>query len=165
MPFAESHNLLERCNVPIHTENRFRNNQFSAGRRRFPELTLQVVHVAVGKNYNLCPRQPASIDDACVVQGITKNNISLFNQGGKETDIGLEAGVENQSRLGSLEPGDSFFQLQVKRHVAGDKTGSPGATSIGINGVLGCGPKCGVIGETQVVIGREVQDLLAVEND
>ena len=80
----------------------------------------------------------------------------------EDAAVGVEAGLEN--RMVSSVPRNCetrCFQLQVQVLGAADEAHAGHAEAALVHGVLGGGDDVRVVGQAQVVVGAEVQDLAA----
>src|SRR2546428_5591374 len=110
----------------------------------------------------LGPRQPRPIDDAGVVQFVADDNIFLAQQRRHGSRIRGESGLVEQGGLSALEARQFLFQFLMDGHVAGDRPNRAGPHTQFINRAP-CGSlQPGMVRQTEVVVGGEVDDLAAV---
>src|SRR5208337_1455445 len=76
---------------------------------------------------------------------------------------GREARLEHYRRFHVLEARDSFLELHMDRHGAGDRAHGARAHSPLVDGLQSALPKLGVSGQSQIIVGRKVNDFVAVE--
>ena len=157
------YNLRKRRLVSIHTEEGLRNDQLADPCRSVFQAIFQDSEITVGIDHDRCPREAAAVDDARMIQRVTQNYIPFAGESGKDADIGLIAGVENQRSLRSLERRNLRLQLFVQRHVSRYETGGPGAAAVPLDRFLGSRTQGRMIGKAEVVIGGKIQHLLAVK--
>lgn len=100
-----------------------------------------------------------------MVQGVRDDGVFLGEEGLEHTAIGVEtSGVENG--VFSLEVvGDGCFQLLVDVLCSADEAYGRHAVSAAFHNLLGGGNQPRVVGQSQVIVGTEVQHLFAFYAD
>src|SRR5690606_40143202 len=106
-----------------------------------------------------------SVDNAGVVELVADDDVLAAQNGRDGARVGGEARLIHQRRLGALEGRQPPLQLGVQAHGAGDGPHGSGAGAVCIDGPAGRLPQLRVVGQAQVVVGREVDDLFAVKED
>ena len=77
--------------------------------------------------------------------------------------VGGESRLEDHHRLGLLEGRQALFQLHVDCHRPGDGSHRPGTDAEIANGLDGRFHEFWVSGQAQIVVGRQIDDRLAVK--
>ena len=109
--------------------------------------------------------QTNTVDDRSVVQLVRDHSVLSVEQSLEETSVGIETrGVQN-AILHSVELGNQVLQLLVHIGGSANETHRGESESMGIQSLLGSLDQIGTVGETQVVVGAEVQDLLVASLD
>ena len=100
-----------------------------------------------------------------MVQGVRDDGVFLSEEGLEHTSIGVEtSGIENG--VFSLEVvGDGCFKLLVDVLRSADETYGRHAVSAVFHNLLGGGNQPRVVGQSQVIVGTEVQYLFAFYGD
>ena len=132
-------------------------------RARTREDLAQRGHVLV--RVDLAPRlrEAHAVDDRGVVEGIADEEVALARDHRHDPGVGGEAGPEHERRLDALELGQVALELLVERHRAGDGAHRPGAHAVVAGGPGGGLAQARVVGQAQVVVGGEADDLAAVD--
>ena len=162
--FGEIGELRQRADVAIHGEDAVGDEQLVAG------LVLDLVQklfgmrrVLVAEDFDLGAREAGAVDDAGVIQLVGDDEVFLAENRGDGAGIGGEAGLEDHAGFDVLEARNLFFQLHVDRHGAGDGAHRAGADAVLLRGFERGFAQLGVSGQSEIVVGGEVDDLLAVE--
>ena len=134
--FGQIAQLVQRGNVPIHAKHAIADDEPTAEIGVFPQLRLEVGHIVVGIPHNFGPAQPTTINDAGVVQLVRKNHILFTHQGRNGGQIGREAALEGETRLGVLKFGQRLFQFVVQGDGSRDGAHSAGANAVFVNGIF-----------------------------
>ena len=106
-----------------------------------------------------------AVDDGGVVEGIGDDGILFGEEGLEDTAVGVEAGGVEDGVLGAEELGDLLLKLLVEVLAAADEADGSHAEAAGVHALLGGGDELGVVGEAEVVVGAEVEALLALHHD
>src|SRR5262249_35193642 len=75
------------------------------------------------------------------------------------------SGWKEEGGLRALEAGEPALHLLVQIGVTGDEARGARAAAPGVDRVAGGGTQCGMRGQSQVVVGRELQDAPAADLD
>ncbi len=119
--------------------------------------------ILVREDVNLRAREAAAVDDAGVVELIGNDVVFGREHRRDGTGVGGESGLENDAGFHVLELCDAALELHVEVHGAGygaDRA-RPGAVLAG--GLDGGFDELRVRGQPEIVVGREVDDVLAIE--
>ena len=68
-----------------------------------------MVGVGMAVNVNGSPGQPATIDEAGVIELVTEDGVFAVDQGGDYRQVGGKAAAEHQGGLGFFPLGQGFF--------------------------------------------------------
>ena len=101
----------------------------------------------------------AAVVDAGMIQAVAEEEIVAAHQGGDEAGVGHVAGTEGKGRLFALEPSHRLLQLMVQDKIAAHQAGRAGTGAKPAQTLLGRGDEGGMFGQTQVVIGGEIEQL------
>ena len=89
-----------------------------------------MLRIRVTINGNVAAREPASIDQAGVVQLVGDDQIAFSRERGEYADICLVPGVKRQRRLALLPAGQAALEVLESRVVAGDEPRGPRAATV-----------------------------------
>ena len=128
----------------------------------FLEELFGVGDVFVAEDFDLGAGEAGAVDDAGVVELVGEDEVFFAEDGGDGAGVGGEAGLEDDAGFDVLEGGDLFFELHVDVHGSGDGADGAGADAVVFGGGDGGFAQFGVVAEAEVVVGGEVDDLLAV---
>src|SRR2546422_10912505 len=110
-------------------------------------------------------REPAAIDNACVVQLVAEDRVVAAGERGNDADIRGVAAAEDEGGLRPFVLGEPGLELLVGWVVADDQPRrgcSRPALARGARRRLG---KRGMAGEVEAVVGREIQQLAPFRRD
>ena len=155
--------LVQRGDVTIHAEDPVAHDEPAAKLAVRGQLAAQVVHVVVRVADGARLAQPARVDDAGVVEFVGEDEVAVAHECGDRCQVGREAALEGDARLGMLELGQFLFQLQVQRHGAGDGADGARANAERVDGALGRVTQARVVGQAEIVVGAEVEEALAAD--
>ncbi len=154
----------QRADVAIHGEDAVGDQQLAAGDAvEFGEDLFGGGEVFVREDVDLGAREAAAIDDAGVIQFVGDDVIFGSENRRDGSGIGGESGLKHDAGFDVLERGDAFLELHVQRHGAGNGAHRARARAVLPDGLDGGFAEFGMRGEAEVVVGSEVDDLLAVE--
>ena len=94
-----------------------------------------------------------------MVQGVADDGVLLVQQGFEQPAIGIEAGGIEDGLLHAEKAGDGLFQLLVKILRAADEPNGGKSESVILQRLVGGGQDLGMVGQAQVVVGAEIQDI------
>ena len=161
---ARSHSAGSGADVAVHGEDAVGDDQLVAG------LVLDLVQqlfgvgrVLVAEDLDLGARQASAVDDAGVVQLVGDDEVFFAEDRRYRSRVRREARLKDDAGFDILEARDLLLQLHVERHGAGDR-----AHRARPDAILACRlqrrlAQLGMGGQAEVVVGRKVDDRLAVE--
>ena len=122
------------------------------------ELGFEIAHVAIAVAIAPGLRQPDAVDDRSMVEAVGDNGIVLSEQRFEQTAIGVETGgVEDRILLAEIV-GDLVLERTVEIACAADEPHGCHAEAVTIHRLLGGSDQRGMIGETKIVVGAEIED-------
>ena len=98
-----------------------------------------------------------------MVEPVGEDGVARFEQRLDDADIGHVAGGKKQRARVADEFGQCLFELVVVAAVAVDEMGRAAADAEGIGGALEGGDDVGMVGEAEVVVAAEADDLAAID--
>ena len=154
----------QRADVAVHGEDAVGDEQLVAGLvLDFVEQLFGVGDVFVAEDLDLGARQPGAVDDAGVVELVGDDEVFFAEDGRDRARVGGEAGLEDDAGFDVLEARDLFFQLHVDLHGAGDGAHRARADAEFLRRFERGFAQLGMGGQAEIIVGGEVDDLLAVE--
>ena len=156
-------NVHEIGEIAIHGEDAIGDDDDAPGTcpARGFQLGLEIIHVAIGESVALGLRQPDAIDDRGVVQRIRDDGVLLAEQRLEDGAVGVEAGGEEDGIIGAEVVRDATLKCEVQVGRAADEAHRRHAEAMGVQRLLRRGDECRMVGQAQIVVGAEVQDLAA----
>ena len=124
---------------------------------------FQRLGILVGINPDLSAGQPATIDDAGVVELVRDDQVPLAQNGRHRAGVGGEARLEDDAGLSLLEPGYLLFQLHVNPHGPGDGPHRARPHAELPKGPLRGFNQAGMGVQSEVVVGGEVHHRPPIE--
>src|ERR1700722_8893730 len=126
---------------------------------RLFQPVFQFVHVAVGEA--VAPRlaEPDAVDDGGVIEAVRDDGILLPEQRLEDAAIGVEAGGEQDGVVLAEIARDPLLEPAVQRLGAADETHRRHAEAEGVEPGLGGRDDLGMVGEAEIVVGAEIDDL------
>ena len=156
--------LRQRSDVAVHGKDAVGDEQLVAGFvLDFVQQLLGVRDVLVTKNLDFGAREACAVDDAGVVQLVGDDEVFFAEDRRNRPSISREARLEDDAGLHVLEARDLLLQLHVNTHGAGDGAHRARAHAILLRRLQSGFAQLGVRCQPEVVVGSEVDDLLAVE--
>ena len=140
-----------------HREYTVGNYQFEAAIFGSHKLSLQVFHIGVGVAETLCLAQTHSVDDRGVVEGVGDDGVFLAEQRLEYTAVGVEASGIQDGVFHIEKLGDGFFECLVQVLRTTDKTNRCHTVTAFVHSLLGGSYEAWIVGETEVVVGAEVE--------
>jgi hypothetical protein len=126
---------------------------------------LELVHVAVGVALALGPAEADPVDDRGVVERVRDDHVGIVEERLEETAVGVEAGCVEHRVVHAEERGDGRLEIFVDGLGAADEAHAREPQAPAGEALLR-GPHQGrVVGEPEVVVGAEVEDLMAAHRD
>ena len=123
---------------------------------------LAVGHVLVAEDLDCGPRQARAVDDAGVVQLVGEDEVLFAEDGADRAGVGREAALEDHAGLDILEARNLFLELHVDAHGSGDGAHRARAHAEGARGGDGRLNQLGVVGQAEIVVAGQVDDLAPV---
>ncbi len=162
---AKSARATKWGKVAVHAEERIGDDQAAAKTGVLAEQIGEMIGVAVAIDERVGARQAAAVDQAGVVLLVGEDRVAAIGERGDRARVGGEAGGEQKRGLGSLELGQAFFEPCVPGGAAGDEGTCAGAPAVFVDGTACgvCEPQVG--GETEVVVGAEVDERFSGDID
>ena len=124
-------------------------------------LGLQIRHVIVAVDHDLRPALAAAVNNAGMVQLVAENHVAPAAEGRDHAHIGHIAGIEQQRGLRTLERRQASLQLAVQFQAARGQAGAARARAPGHERFGGPGFDPRVIGQAQIVVGGQQEQLPA----
>ena len=153
--------LVHGGHVAVHREDAVGHDDAEALLLRGLQLALQVLHVGVGVAVALGLAQAHAVDDAGVVERVADDGVVGREQRLEHAAVGVEAGGVEDGVLRLEVIGDGLLELFVHVLRAADEAHARHAVAAAVHGLLGGLDEARVVGETQVVVGAEVEHLAA----
>ena len=158
-------NLVHRGYVAVHGEYAVRHDDAETLCLGELELFFKVFHVCVGITITYCFAEPYAVDDGCVVERVGDDGILVREERFEYASVRIEAcGVEDGVLRTEILRNGGFELLVDVLRTADEAYGGHAVTAC-IHLLLGCLHEPRVVGETQVVVGAEVEYLLAAHLD
>ena len=98
-----------------------------------------------------------------MVQLVGDDEVFFAEDGGDRAGVGGESGLEDDAGFDVLEARDLFFELHVDLHGAGDGAHRARSDAVFTRGFERGFAQLGMRGQAEIIVGGEVDDLLAVE--
>ena len=162
--FCQLSQLRQRANVAVHGEDAVGDDQLAAG------LVLDLVQqlfgvggVLVAEDLDFGAGEPRAVDDAGVVQLVGDDEIFFAQQRRHRARIRREARLKDHAGFDIFEARDPLLQLHVDLHGAGDGAHGARTDAVLARGFEGGFAQFGMGRQAQVIVGGDVDDLLAVE--
>jgi hypothetical protein len=161
--FRERAQLGQDAEVAVHAEHAVRDEELPLARwQRFEDLA-RGVGVLVWEDLDGRAAEPASVDDARVIQLIRNDHILLGQDRRDGSCVGREAALEHHRRLGSLEDGEPALEFHVNRHGARDRPNRSRADAEVVERFVRAFDEEGMRRQSEVIVRRQVDDRAAVE--
>ena len=170
---GRSDHLGEWRDIAIHGEDPVRDDQdqpvLPAARparlARFAQDLAQRGDVGMRVDLPGCLRQAHAIDDRGVIEGIGDDQVRLAGHGRDDPGVRAEARLERQDGGGILERRQFRFQRLVHRHRPGDRSDGTAPDAVVVDGSHGRCTQAWVVGESQVIVGREADHPALIDRD
>ena len=163
--FTELHELRDGRNVAFHGIDAVHDDEFRFFQGHHLHLLLQPLHVVVGELQHVAVGEPAAVDDAGVVEGVEEDVAAVESQAGNHAQVDLEARAVGHGLLLAHQAGQLLLQRQVDVERPVEETGTGAAGAVFADGLDGRFLETGVVGESQVGVRAEHQDVLAGHPD
>jgi len=161
--FGQFNEGREGADVAFHREDPVGDEELAAGDAiEGGEFGFGDGDIGMGEDVDFGAGEPAAVDDAGVIELIGDDVVLLAEYGRDGAGIGGEAALEDDAGFDVLEGGDAAFEFHMHVERAADGTDRAGTRAVLANGVDGGLAELRVIGKPEIVIGRQVNDVLAV---
>ena len=157
--FGELADAAQIGDEAVHGEHPVGRDQAGARPARLLQALLQLRHVAVGVTVALRLAQADAVDDARMVQRIRDHRVALVEQRLEQPAVGVEARGVQDHILGAEVARQALFQLLMARLRAADEAHRGHAVAELVQAALRCGTHRGVVGQAQVVVGTQVDEV------
>ena len=118
--------------------------------------------VFVAKDFNGGAGEAGAVNDAGVVELVGEDEVLFAEDGAHGAGVGGKTALEDHAGFDVLEAGDLFLEIHVDAHGSGDGPHRAGADAKGARGGQGGLNQLGVVGQAEVVVAGQVDDLAAV---
>lgn len=102
------------------------------------------------------------VDEGGVGELVEEDEVACLGDGGEQGEVGGVAGAEEEGGFGVFEGGEGVFGFAVWGEVAYDETASAGSDAEALDGLCGGVDESGVLAESEVVVGSDVEELSAI---
>ena len=151
------------ADVAVHREDAVGDDELAARLVcDFLELLFGVGRVFVAEDFDLGAGEARAVDDARVVELVGDDEVFFAEDRGDGAGVGGESALEDDAGFDIFEARDLFFEFHVDLHGAGDGSYRSRADAVGFGRFDRGFAQRGVVAEAEVVVGGEVDDLLAV---
>ena len=155
--------LVHRPDVAVHREHAVGDHQLAAGLvGHLLQQFLAVRRVFVPEHLDLGSRKARAVDDAGVVQLIGEDEVVFPQNGAHGAGVGRKTALEDHARLHILEARDLLLEVHVDAHGPGDGPHRARTHAELPRGRKGRFDQLGMVGQAQVIVAGQVDDLLAV---
>ncbi len=159
--FAQVADRSQLRDRPIHAEHAIGCDHAPLRALCVLQMTLQLVHVPIRIPIPLRLAETDAVDDAGVVQLVADDGAIGIQQRLEQAAVGIEARRIQDRILGAKERRDAFLELLVDRLRAANEPYRGHPESIGVQAGFCRRDQVRMIGQPQVVVCAEVEDLLA----
>ena len=165
MLVADLRNFGDGGDVAFHGEDAVHYDQLAVVGAYFLKHALEVFGIIVLEAAQFAVGEAAAVEDAGVVELVHYGEITFAHQGRDDAEVHLVAGGVNKGGLAALELGQLGLQLGVQHGVAVEKAGARHAGAEFVHRVYGGLLHAGVVGQAQVIVGPEHDELLTLDGD
>ncbi len=158
---SEGVDLIERSDVAVHREHAVGDDQAVTLCLCGLQAVLQLFHVGIGVAVALCLAEAHAVDDRSVVQRVGDDGVVLVEQGLEHTAVRVEARSVEDGVFRAEELGDLLLKLFVEIAGTADEADGRHAVAVRIQRLLGGFHQLRVVGQSEIVVGAEVQHVLA----
>ena len=163
--FRQRHNAGQIGNVPVHGKHAVGNNQhLVVVRTTFLKNPFEIRHVAMTEYRFFRLGQPATVDNRRMIEFIGDNQIALIDYCLNCSGIAVESRLVNDYRFLFLKFSKQALQFFMQAQVPVNRTHRTCPNAVFLNGSNGRLLETRMIGKTQIIVGRKVDDLLAVNH-
>ena len=128
---------------------------------RLFQAALEIFHISVGITIALRLAETDAVDDGCVVEGVGYDGIIFRQKRFKHAAVRIEASCVEDGVVRLEVVGNSVFERLVSIHRAADEAHGRHTIAALVHHVLGSLNKSRMVGESEVVVGAEVDHLFA----
>ncbi len=155
--------LVDGADVAVHGEDAVGDDELASGLSgELVEKLLAVGYVFVAEDLDGGAGEARAVDNAGVVELVGEDEIFFAEDGAYCASVGGKTALEDDAGFDVFETGDLFLQIHVDAHGSGDGAHRSRAHAKGARGGH-CGlNQPGVVGQAQVVVAGQVDDLAAV---
>ena len=146
----------------VHGEDAVGGDEAEAAIGRGFQLAFQIGHVVVGVAQPPRLAKPHPVDDAGVVQSVADDGVVLAQQGLEQAAVGVETRRIEDGVLGPEEGAEASLQFPVRGLGAADEAHRGHAEAEAFEGLPGGCHQGRMVGQAEVIVGAEIQDLAAV---
>ena len=153
-PGAHVEEIVEGRDVAVHREHGL-GDDHRACRVGLEEKLVDVRRVAVPVHREWCLREATPVDERRVVQLVGHHEHVRARERREHAQVGREPGGEQHRVVGVLPLGERGFELGVHGARAHDEARRARSRTPAVDRVMGRPDDRGMLGEAQVVVGRE----------
>lgn len=159
VPFGEIADFAKAGDGAVHRKHAVGGDEFEASaigvgaRELGVEIGEVVVAVAVAPGLG----EADAVDDGSVIEFVADHGVLGAEQGFEKAGIGVEAGGVEQRVLGAEKLAEAGLQFAVDLLRAADEANGGKPVTPTVEGGVGGGDEGGVVGETEVVVGAEIE--------
>ena len=157
--FGEVADFVHGGDVAVHGEDAVGGDDAESLGLGLFEALFELVHVSVGIAVAFGFAEAHAVDDGGVVEGVGDDGVLFGEEGLEEASVGVEAGGVEDGVLGVEVFGDGALELFVEVLGAADEAHGTHAVAVGVHGGFGGGDEARIVGEAEVVVGAEVEDV------
>jgi hypothetical protein len=107
--------------------------------------------------------QPATVDDAGVIQLVRDDDVLAREDRGDRAGVCRKPALKDDDRLGPLEIREALLQLHVEIKRSGNRSDRPGPDAVSPDGVNRPIRQRRMCGEPEIVVRRQVDDHAVVD--
>ena len=160
--FLQRDDFVELGDIAIHREHAIGGDQARALVLRLDQVLFQFAHVAVGIAATLGLAEADAVDDRGMVERVGNHCVLFGKDGLEQAAVGVEAAGVEDGVVGAEEFGNPPFQLLVQVLGAADETHAGESESVRVECLFRGLDHFGVVGQSQIVVCTEIQDLAAI---
>ena len=158
---GEGADFLQFGDIAVHREHAIGGDELEprAAAIGFLQAVFEFVHVRIGEAIALGLRKPHAVDDRGVVEAVGDDRVLFVEQRLEHAAIGVETGGERDRVVLTQVFGDRLFELAMERLRAADEAHRGHAEAEFGHSATRRGDHVGVIGETEIIVGAEIDRL------
>ena len=157
--FCEHTDLRQRRDRAIHGKHAVGNDEARARALRLDQPRLEFGEISVRVAKLACLAEANPVNDRGVIERVGDDRVLLVEQRLEQPAVGVEAGGIKDRFLGAQETGQPRLELAMNALSTADKTHRSAAVTKAVERAVSGGEHGGMIGEPQVVVGAQVDDL------